>query len=256
MEFKGFTSAAQADAVQNAIDALQVLLQVKVGGPNTADTSANDDDDASDGSKSFEDHVVAAFPGDDNLKSSAQDFDDAYDAGDGKAMEEAADPIMSAVEEAIEGGADASKYTDISSYLVDAFDDVNDSHDTEATETQDQLAGDASASKGLANDYELEYQFKRAFSPAQREKLAKDGHAMPDGSFPIENEEDVKHAVTAIGRAASPDKAKEHILKRANALGCSQHVPDDWKNKKKESGIDVETKTIDMSEFADILGTV
>jgi hypothetical protein len=52
-----------------------------------------------------------------------------------------------------------------------------------------------------------------------RKKSAEKGHALPDGSYPIENVEDLKNAIQAIGRAKDPAKAKAHIKKRARALG-------------------------------------
>lgn len=256
-EYKGFVSAAQADAVQSAIDALQSILQVKAADdPNSTD--ASDADDADDGSVAFTEAVAIAFPGNDNLKSNAQDFDDAYDSDDGKAMEEAADPIMNAIEEAIEGGQDPASFHHITTYIVDAFDAVNDGHETEATETQENLAGDASASKGLGfhEDYDLDYQFKRAFSPKKREELAQSGHAMDDGSFPIENDEDLKNAVSSVGRAKDPAKAKAHIKKRAAALGKTDAIPSDWDGGKKDDDVVIEKKSIDLSDFADVLGSI
>lgn len=65
---------------------------------------------------------------------------------------------------------------------------------------------------------------ERVFSAAERQKAAKSGAAMPDGSFPIHTPEDLANARQAIGRAA-PDKqdaVKAHIRKRAKALGVSE----------------------------------
>jgi Zn finger protein HypA/HybF involved in hydrogenase expression len=67
------------------------------------------------------------------------------------------------------------------------------------------------------------------FNTAQRDKLAKSGEAMPDGSFPIRNQADLENAVHAMGRAANPDAVKAHILKRAEALNLmpwvKEHAP-------------------------------
>lgn len=70
---------------------------------------------------------------------------------------------------------------------------------------------------------------KREFSDKQREHLASTGAALPDGSFPIENEEDLKNAIHAIGRAKDPAKAKEHIISRAKSLGAEELLPEEWK---------------------------
>src|SRR6184192_1463329 len=40
---------------------------------------------------------------------------------------------------------------------------------------------------------------RRTFTADQRKALAKKGAAMPDGSFPIENEQDLRNAIQAVG---------------------------------------------------------
>lgn len=70
---------------------------------------------------------------------------------------------------------------------------------------------------------------ERVFSDEQREKLAKSGEAMKDGSFPIANKKDLKNAIKAIGRAKNPEAAKAHIKKRAKTLGAIDLLPEDWK---------------------------
>ena len=54
-----------------------------------------------------------------------------------------------------------------------------------------------------------------------------DGHY----SYPIETEADLKNAIQAYGRAAAGEQSglKAFIIKRANALGASEVIPDDWK---------------------------
>lgn len=68
----------------------------------------------------------------------------------------------------------------------------------------------------------------REFPEEQRERLAKSGEAMPDGSYPIVTREDLENAIQAIGRAKDPDATKRHIRKRANALGAEELIPDEW----------------------------
>lgn len=72
---------------------------------------------------------------------------------------------------------------------------------------------------------------KKKFSAEKRKQLAGEGKALPDGSFPIEDKEDVKNAVHAHGRAKNPDEAKAHIKARAKTLGAEDSLPDDWKDK-------------------------
>ena len=81
------------------------------------------------------------------------------------------------------------------------------------------------ASDDLPEDERLE---KRAFSSAERKKLAKDGKALPDGSFPIETKADLEAAIHAIGRAKDQDAAKQHIIERAKALDATDLLPDGW----------------------------
>lgn len=68
----------------------------------------------------------------------------------------------------------------------------------------------------------------REFSEDERKRLAEQGSAMPDGSFPIVTEEDLKNAIQAIGRAKDPEAAKRHIRKRAKALGLEELIPEEW----------------------------
>lgn len=70
----------------------------------------------------------------------------------------------------------------------------------------------------------------RDFSAEERQRLAKSGEAMPDGSFPIVTRDDLENAIRAIGRASDPAAAKAHIKKRAKALGASDLIPDEWSN--------------------------
>jgi ATP-dependent Clp endopeptidase proteolytic subunit ClpP len=68
----------------------------------------------------------------------------------------------------------------------------------------------------------------RDFSTDERQRLAKSGEAMPDGSFPIVTRQDLENAIHAIGRASNPDAAKAHIKKRAKALGLTDLIPEEW----------------------------
>jgi hypothetical protein len=70
------------------------------------------------------------------------------------------------------------------------------------------------------------------FSDEERTKLADKGFALPDGSYPIRNEDDLRNAITAYGRSKPQDRVKvrKHIAKRARALGKMYLVPEDWKS--------------------------
>jgi hypothetical protein len=69
--------------------------------------------------------------------------------------------------------------------------------------------------------YEGEGELKD-YPSATRKRMAKAGTAMPDGSYPIADCEDVQNARQAIGRSdpARRSAVRAHINKRARALGC------------------------------------
>jgi prohead serine protease len=77
-----------------------------------------------------------------------------------------------------------------------------------------------------------EYEYKRTFSAEQRRELARSGKAMPDGSFPIVNKEDLSNAIGLAGNASDPGAARAHIRRRARALGATDMIPDTWDKKK------------------------
>jgi hypothetical protein len=62
----------------------------------------------------------------------------------------------------------------------------------------------------------------------ERRKLAEEGKALPDGSFPIRNREDLKDAIQSYGRAKDKDEAKRWIRKRARELNAEKELPEDW----------------------------
>lgn len=63
-----------------------------------------------------------------------------------------------------------------------------------------------------------------------RERLAKEGKALPDGSFPIRNVDDLRNAVRAYGRAKPGARARvrKHIMKRAKDLRKDDLIPSRW----------------------------
>jgi hypothetical protein len=72
---------------------------------------------------------------------------------------------------------------------------------------------------------------KHDFSEKERKTLSKEKEAMPDGSFPIRNVQDLKDAIKSVGRAKDIDKAKAWIKKRARQLDKEDLLPDKWKTK-------------------------
>lgn len=67
------------------------------------------------------------------------------------------------------------------------------------------------------------------FTKEEREELAKEGKAMPDGSYPIRNDEDLKNAIATygLGKSAKED-IRAHIIKRAKELNRESMIPENW----------------------------
>jgi phage head maturation protease len=70
---------------------------------------------------------------------------------------------------------------------------------------------------------------KRDFSASARRRSASSGHAMSDGSFPIENGGDLDNAIHLAGHGKNPAAARSHIRRQASRLGLSDKIPDTWK---------------------------
>jgi len=62
----------------------------------------------------------------------------------------------------------------------------------------------------------------------ERRKLADQGKALPDGSFPIRDREDLKDAIRSYGRATDKAEAKRWIKRRARELNAEKELPEDW----------------------------
>ena len=87
---------------------------------------------------------------------------------------------------------------------------------------------EADTDKKFNEDYAKNNEKKAEFTEEQREKLADAGKAMPSGSFPIRNEQDLKNAIHAYGRAKDKPAAKAWIEKRAKELGKEKLLPETW----------------------------
>lgn len=68
----------------------------------------------------------------------------------------------------------------------------------------------------------------KSLSTDARKKAAGKGQAMPDGSFPIRDKQELAKAILAVGRASDPAAAKRHIIKRARKLGAVDMLPKAW----------------------------
>lgn len=70
---------------------------------------------------------------------------------------------------------------------------------------------------------------KKDYSNDERKKLAAEGKAMPDGSYPISDVADLKDAVSAFGRAKNKVAVKRYIKRRAKELDAVDQLPETWK---------------------------
>ena len=70
---------------------------------------------------------------------------------------------------------------------------------------------------------------KQALTREVRERLARSGAALPDGSFPIRNRSDLRNAISAFGRARMQDRGRvaRHIRRRARALRAVDMLPEE-----------------------------
>lgn len=69
---------------------------------------------------------------------------------------------------------------------------------------------------------------KRDYTVPQRRRMAATGEAMPDGSYPIANKQDLMNAIRSWGRGGSDPKVKAHIKRRAKQLGAEDMIPENW----------------------------
>lgn len=65
---------------------------------------------------------------------------------------------------------------------------------------------------------EAEGYFAKKYDQAARDKAAKEGAALPDGSFPIYDQGDLDNAVSLVGNYKGSGNPRAHIKKRAATL--------------------------------------
>lgn len=105
-----------------------------------------------------------------------------------------------------------------------------DGDDKEPDDDPDDMKKDAKCDDDMDED-----DMKKAeLDTEHRRQLARRGHALPDGSFPIRNKSDLSNAISAYGRAGNKPRAKAWIIRRARALGATGMLPDKWKVSKSD----------------------
>lgn len=130
---------------------------------------------------------------------------------------------------------EADQFDGIDAWAVEIEGKDGNSYDVYVALNGEELGHDIYSQQEAA-DIESEaalLRMKRAYSDTEREVMAERGMALPDGSFPIRDEEDLRNAVQAYGRASDKEAAKRHIMKRARSLGMDEVIPPKWKNEGK-----------------------
>lgn len=63
----------------------------------------------------------------------------------------------------------------------------------------------------------------------RRQDAVAAGHALPDGSYPIEDEDDLRDAIRLSGHGNAPEsEIRAHIRSRARSLGLTHLIPEEW----------------------------
>lgn len=119
--------------------------------------------------------------------------------------------------------------------LTKEFQQLIESPDkNELSDEQEELMDEGKSKSGFLGKL---FGAKRNYSTAQRQEMAKRGQALPDGSYPIANEQDLKNAIRAWGRGGAKPSDKAHIMKRARALGKTDLIPEGWKSLEDENTV-------------------
>lgn len=75
------------------------------------------------------------------------------------------------------------------------------------------------------------------YNTKQRKAMAAKGQAMQGGRYPIANKSDLRKAIHAVGRGNGSHAAiRQHIIKRAKALGLMDMIPDNWTSSSESAG--------------------
>jgi hypothetical protein len=86
-------------------------------------------------------------------------------------------------------------------------------------------------------DLSLPLVIRKDYSPEKRAEYAKKGWALPDGSYPIADREDLMDAIQSFGRApeAKRGQVKAYIRRRARQLGALKELSPEWGGSEEKS---------------------
>jgi hypothetical protein len=74
-------------------------------------------------------------------------------------------------------------------------------------------------------------------SSESRKKAAQEGAAMPDGSYPTRDCDELKQAIEAYGKeTTNKSDVKRYLIHRSVVLGCTEHIPDEWEMEVRHDG--------------------
>jgi len=65
-------------------------------------------------------------------------------------------------------------------------------------------------------------------SAAARHLAAAEGEALPDGSFPVRDLDELHKAIHAVGRSKHPIEVRRYLIRRARDLGATELIPQKW----------------------------
>ena len=180
----------------------------------------------------------------DDLIVIADEIDSAMEQEDRDYFESASKAFLDKIEENL-GADDEEDLRELAEIIADMIEQMGgDEEEPEEDMESDEEVPSEDTMDVPEEELEEDVEEKRAFSSEQREEMAGEGTAMPDGSFPIANEEDLRNAIQAHGRAKDIEAAKAHIKKRARALGLTDLIPSEWNEGK---------SVIDITEIKSLL---
>lgn len=70
---------------------------------------------------------------------------------------------------------------------------------------------------------------KAKYNADDRKRMAANGQAMANESYPIADRADLTRAISAVGRGGTDhDAIRRHVISRAKSLGATSEIPDNW----------------------------
>lgn len=242
MEGKRELAADQMILVKRAIETLSDLLDaVQVKGGYAKEDDEEDDmesmmsekaeDMEGDDYESLSD-AVKDMISDEKLQGSlataAAKIDSVLGDDDQEALDAAMTGFLDAVEAGMGGDSDEA-LRDLAEILADMIDQINEAEGGGMPEEEDmEKKGKGMCPMCGKPMSECKCDKKRDYSTEERDKMVESGMALPDGSYPIKDKEDLSNAIQAFGRAKDKEKAKRHIMKRARELDAEDMIPENW----------------------------